>query len=436
MRRIRALIFHFSLNSNGVRIFDIDNWQEIWATITRNKFRSVLTGFGVFWGLFMLILLLAIGTKLRQQIMSNVQGFAENAVFFEPERTSVPYKGYRKGRYWEFNSEDLKLIRDRAQSVKLISPMLWGWGADKNVVRGVKSGSYGFRGCYPAHFEIEPMYVLRGRTFNDIDVAGKRKVCVIGETVYETLFNKGEDPVGQLIRINGIYFQVIGVISPKTNASIGGSVEETIFLPFTTHQTMFSRGDRFWFLACTAAEGYNASQVEEEVKTILKAANSISPTDDKALWTMNIEHQFRMMRNLFIGINILMWIVGLGALFSGIIGISNIMLVTVRERMREIGVRRALGAKPANIMLQIMSESFVLTAIAGVLGFVVGVGGSLLVDKVFNFGNALQVIHEPLVSFDLALTAMAVLIVSGVFAGILPAWRALKIKAIDAIRDE
>ncbi len=419
-----------------MKIFDIDNWQEIWATITRNKFRSILTGFGVFWGLFMLILLLAIGTKIRQQIMSQVDGFAENAVFMGPERTSEPYKGYRKGRYWEFNSSDLKLIRDRAQSVKLISPMLWGRGADKNVVRGVKSGSYGFRGCYPAHFEVEPMYVLKGRTFNDIDLTERRKACVIGKTVYETLFETGEDPIGQFIRINGIYFQVIGVISPKTNASIGGRVEETIFLPFTTHQMMFSRGDRFWFLACTAAEGYNAAQVEEEVKTILKAAHSISPTDEKAMWTFNIEHQFQMMRNLFLGIDILMWIVGLGALFSGIIGISNIMLVTVRERMREIGVRRALGAKPANIMLQIMSESFVLTAIAGILGFIVGVGGSLIVDKAFNFGGALQVINEPLVSFNLALTAMAVLVVSGVCAGILPAWRALKIKAIDAIRDE
>ena len=419
-----------------MKIFDIDNWQEIWVTITRNKFRSVLTGFGVFWGLFMLIVLLAIGNKIRQQIMSQVDGFAENAVFFGPERTSEPYKGYRKGRYWEFNSSDLKLIRDRAQSVKLISPMLWGRGSDKNVVRGVKSGTYSFRGCYPAHFEVEPMYVLRGRTFNDVDITERRKVCVIGKMVYETLFAQGEDPVGEFIRINGIYFQVIGVISPKTNASIGGRVEESIFLPFTTHQMMFSRGDRFWFLSCTAADGYNASQVEEEVKTILKAAHSISPTDEKAMWTMNIEMQFQMMRNLFMGINILMWIVGLGALFSGIIGISNIMLVTVRERMREIGVRRALGAKPSNIMMQIMSESFVLTAIAGLLGFIVGVGGSMIVDKMMSFGNALQTSNEPLVSFNLALTAMAVLVVSGIFAGVIPAWRALKIKAIDAIRDE
>lgn len=421
-----------------MRIFDIDSFQEIWATITRNKFRSILTGFGVFWGLFMLIVLLAIGNKLKQGIMSQVDGFAENAVFFSPERTSEPYKGYRKGRYWSFNNRDLGLIRERAGAVKLISPMLWGRWSDKNIVRGMKSGSYGYRGCYPAHFEIEPMYVHHGRTFNELDIEERRKVCVIGQSVYETLFEPGEDPVGQFIRISGIYFQVIGVISPKTNASIGGRVEESVFLPFTTQQMMFSRGDSFWFLSCTAKEGFSAADVEEEVKSILKAAHSISPTDDKAMWAMNLELQFKMMRGLFSGVNILMWIVGLGALLSGIIGISNIMLVTVRERMREIGVRRALGARPWNIIVQIMSESFVLTAIAGLLGFLFGVGGSLIVDRMMNIGGDGQVVmsSEPIVSFDLALTAMAVLIVSGLFAGVIPAWRALKIKAIDAIRDE
>lgn len=413
--------------------------QEIWATITRNKFRSIATGFGVFWGLFMLIALLSIGNKLKQGIMSQAGGFAHNAVFFQPGRTTEAYKGYRKGRYWQFNNNDLGLIRERAHSVGLISPMLWGWGADKNVVRGMKSGTYGFRGCYPAHFELEPMEILYGRTFNEVDIEVRRKVCIIGKTVYETLFNPGENPLGQTIRLNGIYFQVIGVVSPRTNGTIGGRVEETLFLPFTTQQMMFSRGDRFWFLACTAADGYSAAQVEEEVGAILRAAHSISPTDKSAMWTVNIELQFKMMNGLFTGVNILMWVVGLGALLSGIIGISNIMLVTVRERMREIGVRRALGAKPWNIIIQIMSESFVLTAIAGLLGFMCGIGASLLVEKVNIMGGGnsnVAVTGEPLVSFNLALMAMAVLIVSGVLAGVLPAWRALKIKAIDAIRDE
>jgi putative ABC transport system permease protein len=422
-----------------MKFFDTDSFQEIWATITRNKFRSIATGFGVFWGLFMLIVLLAFGNKLKFGIMGQIGGFATNAVFFEPNRTSEAYKGYRKGRYWEFESNDLALIRRRAPSVDLISPMLWGGGSDRNVVRGMKSGTYGFRGCYPAHFRIETMDVLHGRTFNEMDTDQRRKVCVIGKTVYETLFEPGEDPDGQVIRINGIYFRVIGVVSPRSNVSIGGRVEESIFLPFTTHQTMFSRGDRFWFLSCTAKKGYSAAQVEEEVGTILRTAHSISPTDKSAMWSMNIEQQFKMITGLFTGVNILMWIVGLGALFSGIIGISNIMLVTVRERMREIGVRRALGAKPLDILVQIMSESFILTAIAGMVGFLVGIAASLLIDKI-NIGGGgpagVIVSTEPIVSFHLALVAMLVLMLSGIAAGLLPAWRALKIKAIDAIRDE
>lgn len=423
---------------NEVKIFDTDNWQEIWATIARNKFRSIATGFGVFWGLFMLIVLIAIGNKLKQGIMGQIGGFASNAIFFQPNRTTEAYMGFRKGRYWDFNNRDLELIRQRAPSVDLISPMLWGWGDDRNTVRGMKSGTYGFRGCFPQHFQIETVDLLHGRTFNEVDITEKRKVCVIGKTVYETLFNPGEDPEGQFIRLNGIYFQVIGVISPRSGVSIGGRVEETVFLPFTTQQMLFERDDSFWFLTCTAKKGHSAAQVEQEVKAILKTAHNISPTDNNALWAMNIELQFKMINGLFTGVNILMWIVGLGALLSGIIGISNIMLVTVRERMREIGVRRALGAKPVNIIAQIMSESFVLTGIAGLLGFILGVAGSLLVEKwqIGDGSSPVVITGDPIVSFDLALVAMLVLVLSGVAAGLLPAWRALKIKAIDAIRDE
>jgi putative ABC transport system permease protein len=418
-----------------MRLFDIDSFQEIWATITRNKFRSVLTGFGVFWGLFMLIVLLALGNKIKNSIMSQVEGMEVNSVFFFPERTGEAYKGYRKGRWWSFENSDVALVRQRAESVDLISPILFGGGGDKNVVRGIKSGSYRFQGVYPAQFGIEPMNVLQGRLINEVDIEQRRKVCVIGEEVYETLFDVGEDPVGAFIRVSGIYFQVIGVVSPKTGMSIMGRADQAVYLPFTTQQTMFDRSDTFWFLACTAKNGYSATEVESEVKNIIKAAHTISPTDDKAMMSVNLELQFRMMTGLFTGITVLMWIVGLGALFSGIIGISNIMLVTVRERMREIGVRRALGAKPTDIMLQIMSESFLLTAIAGLLGFMCGIGISLLIDK-FMVLDPDMISSKPIISFNLAMAAMAVLVVCGVIAGLLPAWRALKIKAIDAIRDE
>lgn len=418
-------------------MFDIDSWQEIWMTISRNKLRSILTGFGVFWGIFMLVSLIGVGNGLGQGMYQNVSGFASNSSFYWSNSTSEAYKGYRKGRSWSMNNRDIQLIQEKAKTVEFISPMLFGWSGEKNVVRGQKSGSFGTRGIYPAYFQVEMQYILAGRAFNVLDTEQRKKVCIIGKVVYETLFNKGEDAIGQYIRLNGLYFQVVGVISPKSQIPITGNVEETVFVPFETMQTAFNQGDVIHLLSCTTKSGYPVSVTEEEVKNIIRTAHSISPTDQKAVRSENIEKVFQMFQGLFLGIDILIWIVGLGALLSGIIGISNIMMVTVRERTREIGVRRALGAKPMTIMVQILSESFVLTGIAGFLGFFAGIALLEGVNYYFNEFFLESRIFVPLfVTFKVAIVAMLILIVSGVMAGILPAMRALQIKAIDAIRDE
>lgn len=420
-----------------MKLFDLDNLREIWVTITRNKLRSILTGFGVFWGILMLILLIAIGNAFEGGIIQNFSGLASNSSFFWTERTSEAYKGYRKGRSWTMTSRDMTLIREKAKSVEYISPMLFGEGGDKNIVRGQKSGSYTSMGVYPAHFLIQQQYIHYGRTFNRIDIESNRKVCVIGYEVYETLFNKGENPIGVYIRVNGIYFQVIGVISPKSSANIGADPLTTVFLPFTTMQKAFNKGDEIYFMGCTAKPGYPASLVEAEVKNILKQAHDISPNDEKAVGSFNMEQIFLMFEYLFIGVSIIIWIVGIGALLSGIIGISNIMLVTVKERTREIGVRRAIGAKPITIVTQIISESFVLTAIAGFIGLLVGViligtVNSLMINKIIE----IKTIIPPFVPFKMAIAAFIILLISGILAGLIPSIRALRIKAIDAIRDE
>jgi len=419
-------------------MFDLDKWQEIWATITRNKLRSFLTGFGVFWGIFMLVFLIGTGNTLQGSLLQNFDGFASNSCFFWTGRTSEAYKGYRKGRWWSMNLKDIHMIRQKAQSVEYISPMLFIGGGDKNTVRGLKSGTYDVRGIFPEHFHIEGMHILSGRLFNDMDEKNKRKVCIIGKEVYETLFQPSEVAEGQYIRVNGIYFQVIGVIRPKSKASIGGEPERSIYLPFSTTQVAFNQGQNIWFMACTAKAGYPASMVEEEVKAIVKAAHDISPSDEKAMGSVNIEKQFQIFQNLFTGIDILIWIVGIGALLSGIIGISNIMLVTVRERTREIGVRRAIGAKPMVIMIQILSESFVLTTAAGLSGFMFGVAILEIISKVItsmvNAGG--NILIPPFIPFWTAMSAMGILILSGVLAGLMPAMRALRIKPIDAIREE
>lgn len=421
-----------------MKIFDLDSWQEIWSTISKNKVRSFLTAFGVFWGIYMLLILIGVGNGLSSGMYKNVSGFATNSSFYFANKTGEPYMGYRKGRQWNIQNRDLELIRSKSKTVEHISPMNFAGGAGKNVVNGMKSGSFGVRGIYPAFFEVQKQYLLEGRLFNNFDISEKKKVCIIGKTVAETIFDKGEDPIGKYIRVNGLYFQVVGVISPKSNVEMGGSVDESILLPFSTMQSLFSKSDVIHFLSLTTKPGYPVSATQDEVTRIIKESHSIAPNDEKALRSVNLEKEFEIFNNLFLGINTIIWIVGLGALLSGIIGISNIMVVTIKERTREIGVRRALGAKPMTIMVQILSESFVLTAIAGLVGFLFAIGTLTLVEKTIfeNMPPGHTIFDAPFVTFKVAIYALIILVISGILAGILPASRALKVSAIDAIRDE
>lgn len=418
-------------------MFDLDYWQEIWSTISRNKLRSFLTGFGVFWGIFMLVVLIGVSNSFKGGMAKIVDGFSPNTCFFWTDATSEPYQGFKKGRHWDMNNRDMELIRQKAKSVEYISPMLFAGSGSKNVVNKHKAASYMVKGVYPANFLMERPHIESGRVINELDIQANRKVCVIGEEVAKTLFKEGENPIGQNLRVNGIYFQVVGVIFTISNVQIGGSINETVFLPFSTMQKAFNQGDKIHFLACTSKPGQPASQVEDEVKTILKAAHKISPKDDKAVSGFNIEEMVKMFTYLFAGVDFIAFFVGLGALLSGIIGISNIMMVTVKERTREIGVRRALGAKPVTIVKQIVSESFVLTSLAGIGGFLLGIGLLQLIDKAMTAGSMkIPLFVPPFVSFTTAVWAIVILVLSGIVAGLLPATRALKVKAIDAIRDE
>ncbi len=419
-------------------MFDLDRWQEIWVTITRNKIRSFLTGLGVFWGILMLVLLLGAGNGMKYGIYKNVDGFATNSAFFFTNRTGEAYKGYKKGRWWSMRNRDIETIRARVKGLKYISPMVMSWGGENNVVKGQKAGTYNVRGVYSDYFHIETQHILKGRLLNDIDVREKRKVCLIGDIVEEVLFEHGEDPVGQYIRVNGIYYQVVGVIKPKPKAQIGGRTSESIMLPFTTLQQTSNQGDKFWFLCATAEDGYDCDILVEDIKAILKSQNEISPTDPQAVNSFTIAKQFQTFENLFLGINSLVWFVGLGTLLAGVIGVSNIMMVTVRERTREIGVRRAIGARPWNIISQIMSESLMLTAIAGLMGLSLGVFILDLISRAIgtDTGSDGTFFENPEIHIGTAVIATIVLLVSGLFAGLIPTWRALQIKAIDAIREE
>ena len=418
-------------------MFDLDKWQEIWNTITANKMRSVMTGFGVFWGIFMLVILIGVGNAFQGGMEQNIKGFATNSGFFFTNVTSEPYKGFRKGRWWNMNNRDLEIIKQKATALEYISPMLFGESSSKNVVMGRKSTSAQVMGVYPDQFKIQTQTVIRGRLFNDLDIRNVSKVALVGKTVAENLFDSGQDPIGAYIRVNGIYFQIVGVIRPNSKAQIGGDAETSVYIPFSTMQKAFNQGDIIHFMGATAKEGMSVSTLEDQIKTILKTNHSIAPNDEKAVRSFNIEKEFKTFANLFLGIRTLIWIVGLGSLLSGIIGVSNIMLVTVRERTREIGVRRALGAKPATIVSQIVSESFILTFIAGFGGLFFGVIILEMISIGMRGGASEDMFFiPPFISFGTALVSMSILIASGLFAGLMPALRALSIKAIDAIREE
>ena len=415
-------------------MIDIDRWQEIWITITHNKSRSVLTAFGVFWGMLMLVLMVGAGNALSEGMASQIEGFATNSAFFQANRTTIAYKGFGKGRRWDMVNSDIPIIKERVKELQHLSPVLFVWGSDNNVVRGERSGSYLVKGCYPEYDLIEKSKLIYGRYVNEIDIIEKRKVCVIGERIYEVLFQKGEDPTGRQIRVNGIYFQVIGVARSTSGVSIGGQTAETVILPFSTMQQAFNQGNIIHFMAATAKPGVAVKVIQNQIEDILKQQHQISPNDNDALFSMNIEEQFKMFNNLGIGIAALIWIVGLGTLLAGAIGVSNIMLVTVRERTKEIGIRRALGATPRNIIGQILSESIVLTMLAGVMGIIVGVGILRAVGIALSQSD--QFFKDPQISFTMAVASLIILVIIGTMAGYAPAQRAMMIKPVEAIGEE
>ena len=420
-------------------MFDFDGLKEIWQTIARNKTRSLLTAFGVFWGVFLLVVLSSTGNGFETGMMRQVEGVTPNTGLFFTGTTSEPYKGYQKGRSWSMNISDLRAIKENFPDIVAISPESSVWTSeDKNVVFGNRSGSYTVKGVMPEYNYIMKSRILQGRFINDTDIANHRKVCLLGKRAYEELFDKGEDPLGKMVRVNGLYFQVVGVVSTyNSSVQINGSPDESVVLPFTTMQQLFSKGEDINFFVMAASDDASIAELEDKVKQLLKQRHDIAPDDNTAVSSFNLEEVFKMFKGLFLGIHILIWIVGLGTLMSGIIGVSNIMLVTVKERTREIGVRRAIGAKPKSIIKQVLSESLLLTTLAGLVGLCLGVGIMALVGMITsNVPSDNMMFQDPNMIFKAAVFATIIVILSGLLAGVLPALRAIQIKAIDAIREE
>jgi len=423
-------------------MFDLDRWNEIWNALAKNKVRSLLTAFGVFWGIFMLIVMAGAGKGLQNGVTQGTAKFAANSAFFWSEQTGEPYKGFKRGRYWHMDSEDIQYLKDNIPQIEYITPRNFTgrWGGGSNVIRGKKNGSFNVKGDYPDYIKIDPSSVLFGRWINELDIRDKRKVCVIGEKVYESMFNPKENPIGEYLKISGVYYQVVGVIRAETTININGRTEESICLPFTTMLQTYNMGNTVNFMAITAKPGVPVSIIEERVKELIKKKHIIAPEDLQALSSVNIEKEFQQMNGLFLGIQILTWIVGIGTLLAGVIGVSNIMLVIIKERTKEIGVQRAIGATPRMIISQIMLESVVLTTVSGYIGLSIGVGLLELVNKVMENSSTPTTdrvfFTNPSVSLTVGLSSLFVLVLAGLLAGLIPASRAMQIKPIDALREE
>jgi len=421
-------------------MFDLDRWSEIISTLKKNKLRSFLTAFGVFWGIFMLVIMAGAGKGLERGITQGVGQVATNSFFIWTQRTSEPYKGFRRGRQWVYNNEDVTFLRTYIKEADIVSPRLFSGGrVGPNTVRGERTGSYNIKGDYPDWIKIDPVDVTKGRWLNDVDIIQKRKVCVVGEKVIEELFDKEEEPVGEYIRINGVYYQIVGIIKPISNININGRTEESIILPFSTMQVAYNYGNMVFMMGITAKKGYSASQVEDKVIAALKERHSVAPEDVQAVGHINLEKQFKQFSSLFIGIQILTWIVGIGTLLAGVIGVSNIMLVIIKERTQEIGIMRAIGATPRKVINQIMLESVFITTLAGYFGLFTGMvlleGFNFILDKVAEKGGEIF-IRDPEINFGIAVACLIILIISGAIAGLIPAKRAVTIKPIDALRAE
>ena len=420
-------------------MLDLDHAHEIWTTLRRNKLRTTLTAFGVFWGIFLLMIMLGSGTGLENGAFQGFADGATNSFFVWTQTTTKPYRGLPAGRNFSLDNADVAAIRAQLPEVGVIAPrnQLGGYRGGNNVVHEHRTGGFTVMGDYPEIRAIQPLRIERGRFLNATDITEKRKIAVIGTRVRELLFERGEEPLGEYVEVNGVPFLVVGVFGSPRSGDQGDRETQTVYVPFSTFQQAFNYGERVGWLAVTSRDDLPASLAQQRVLTLLRQRHDVAPDDERALGSFNSEEEYLKLRGLFLGIRTLIWIVGLGTLAAGAIGVSNIMLVIVRERTRELGVRRAIGATPLRVMGEIVVEAVLLTSSAGYLGLI---GGMLLVDGVaraISAGGARPTMFDrPGVAVASALEALGLLVAAGMLAGVVPATRAVKIRPVAALRAE
>jgi len=410
-------------------MFDIDKWQEIFNTISKNKMRTLLTGFSVAWGIFMLVVLLGSGYGLENGVRQEFEGDALNYISINSGVMSKAYKGMKPGRRITFGNDDYEMLKDienvdhTSTRTRIFQNNLLSYKAEY--------GNFDIFAILPDYRYIESLEITNGRALNQNDIEDYRKVVILGRLVYESLFKNGEDAVDKYIKVSGVPFKVVGVFNDP------GSDRDLlrVYIPISTAQRVFNMGDfiRSIHFNMDGGNVEESKELIENVKAQLSAKHKFDPEDKRAIFVFNSIENYKQFMDLFAGIRFFIWIIGAGTIISGIVGVSNIMMIVVKERTKEIGIRKALGATPASIISLILQESILITAVAGYIGLVLGVG---LLELVSSSLPSIDYFANPEIDINIALIATGLLVVAGAIAGYVPAQRAASVKPVIALRDE
>ena len=419
------------------RIFDKDTWQEIFGSIQKNKVRTIITMIGVLWGIFIYIALSGSSKGLDNGFERAFQSIASNSIFVWAQSTSIPYGGYKSERRIQLKLGDVEILKKRVKGIKFIAPRnvagVFG-SAGGNIVRGTKTGTYAIYGEFPEYIKIATSKIYDGGRFiNESDIKNERKVCVIGERTQLELFEENENPIGQFISINKINFRVVGVHKFVQGGGFGDDGD--IYIPFATFRKIFNTGDNVGWFMIAAYDNIDGLKVEKDIKATLKEIHTIHPDDERGIGGFNLGEVFTKTMNFANGLTFLSLVVGIATILAGVIGIGNILLISVKERTKEIGIRRALGATPSEVRSQIILESVFLTVLAGIIGIILGalvlygINAATLDMTDFPYTN-------PTVPIPYVLGALSLMIILGTLIGMIPAQKAVSVKPIDALREE
>ncbi len=419
-------------------MFSRDSWNEILEVLSSNWLRTILTAFGVFWGIFILILLLAAGKGLENGIRQDFGDIATNTMFMWTRTVTKSYQGMAKGRRFNYRLGDVEDIKQNVKDLRFVSPrnQLGGFRGSNNVVRGLNTGAYNVYGDYPEIINQEPMDITSGRFINYGDINEKRKVAIIGEGVRTGLYEKGEDIIGTYIKIQGVNFMVIGSYKKKSSGGDSEEEQKQIYVPFTAFSQAFNRGDKVGWMAITANDGTPITSIKQQIFDIVKKNHKIHPDDKRAVGHFDLYQEFSRVESLFMALKVIAYFVGILVLLSGVIGVSNIMLIVVKERTKEIGIRRALGASPGKVRGQILTESVFLTIISGMTGIILGAILIFGLNYALDMIDPIDMFANPSVNIGVITSALGILIVSGLFAGLIPAQTAIKLRPVEALRTE